>query len=90
MKRSRRTPGSTTITRRAWWRLTLLAALYPLLAIVPAHFSAIDEEIYRYPIKTAALALYCALLAWEAHSGGEAARATAEIEVAPAVAGVRA
>jgi hypothetical protein len=35
----------------------LLCALYPLLAIVPAHFSTIDEEIHRYPIKTAALAL---------------------------------
>jgi hypothetical protein len=52
--------------RRAWPRLALLAALYPLLAIVPAHFSTIDEEIYRYPIKTAVLALYWGLLAWEA------------------------
>jgi hypothetical protein len=53
-------------SRRAWPRLALLAALYPLLAIVPAHFSTIDEEIYRYPIKTAVLALYWGLLAWEA------------------------
>jgi alpha-1,2-mannosyltransferase len=52
--------------RRAWPRLALLALLYPLLAIVPAHFSTIDEDIYRYPIKTAVLALYWCLLAWEA------------------------
>ena len=31
--------------------LALLAALYPLLAIVPAHFSALSDGIYRYPIK---------------------------------------
>jgi hypothetical protein len=52
--------------RRAWPRLALLAVLYPLLAIVPAHFSEIDEGIYRYPIKTAVLTLYWGLLAWEA------------------------
>ena len=33
--------------RRAWSRLALLVTLYPLLAIVPAHFSTIDEDIYR-------------------------------------------
>jgi hypothetical protein len=55
--------------RRAWNRLALLIALYPWLSIVPAHFGAIDDHLYRYPIKTVALALYCGLLAWEARAG---------------------
>jgi|GEM_PF-2704406 len=55
--------------RRAWGRLALLALLYPLLAIVPAHFGQVDDALIRWPLKTAALALYCALLAWEAQSG---------------------
>jgi Glycosyltransferase family 87 len=74
-------------TRRAWGRLALLCALYPLLAIVPAHFSAIDEEIYRYPIKTAALALYCALLAWEAGRGAREVVSRQPAEAAPAAVG---
>jgi alpha-1,2-mannosyltransferase len=75
--------------RRAWGRLALLAAIYPLLAIVPAHFSAIDEEIYRFPIKTAGLALYCALLAWEAQSSRTVETTRTGVDVTPAVAGAR-
>lgn len=74
--------------RRAWGRLALLIALYPVLAIVPAHLSEIDEQIYRYPIKTVALALYCALLAWEAwptaRRAARAARTPAPAEAAGA------
>jgi hypothetical protein len=55
--------------RRAWGRLAMLAALYPCLAIVPAHFSVLSDEIYRWPLKTIVLALYCGLLAWEAQAG---------------------
>lgn len=73
--------------RRAWGRLTLLCALYPLVAIVPAHLSAIDEGIYRYPIKTAALALYCALLAWEAGRGARKVAARTPAEATPAAVG---
>jgi hypothetical protein len=76
--------------RRAWGRLALFAALYPLIAIVPAHFSAVDAELYRYPIKTVVLAFYCAMLAWEARSGRPARIAVERREGRPAaVAGVR-
>ncbi|MGD9894800.1 MAG: glycosyltransferase family 87 protein [Dehalococcoidia bacterium] len=75
--------------RRAWSRLALLAALYPLIAIVPAHFSAIDPEIYRYPIKTIVLALYWVLLAWEAQTRPPLPRTAVPRDPAPAVAGAR-
>lgn len=65
--------------RRAWGRLALLAALYPLLAIVPMHFSELNEELYRWPVKTVALALYGVLLGWEALAAPLPARAGATI-----------
>lgn len=70
--------------RRAWLRLALLIALYPLLAIVPAHFGEIDEHLYRYPIKTVALALYCGLLAWEARVGSRRPAAGSRVAAAAA------
>lgn len=75
--------------RQAWSRLVLLAALYPLLSIVPAHFTQIDREIYRYPIKTIALALYWALLAWEAQTRLPLPRAVRPRDPSTAVAGAR-
>ena len=73
--------------RRAWGRLALLAALYPLLAVVPAHFSVVSDQVYRYPIKTVVLALYCGLLAWETQSRS-ATRSVGPAEVPhPAAAG---
>ena len=54
--------------RRAWGRIALLALLYPLIAIVPAQLGQVDHALVRWPVKTAALALYCGLIAWEAQS----------------------
>jgi alpha-1,2-mannosyltransferase len=75
--------------RRAWSRLTLLILLYPLIAIVPAHYSAIDEGLYRYPIKTIVLVLYCGLLAWEAYTKPHVGSLQMRRDARPAVAGAR-
>jgi hypothetical protein len=75
--------------RRDWARLALLAALYPLIAIVPAHFSEIDGGIYRYPIKTVVLALYWGLLAWETRQPRPERRASTLPDAPAAVAGAR-
>ena len=74
--------------RRDWARLALLGSLYPLLSIVPAHFSQIDEGIYRYPIKTIVLALYCAMLAWEATTARAVTAPWMEAEPRPAAVSV--
>jgi alpha-1,2-mannosyltransferase len=52
--------------RRAWGSLALFAVLYPLIAVVPAHFQELDVNLYAYPIKTVVLACYAVLLAMEA------------------------
>jgi hypothetical protein len=75
--------------RRAWKRLALLAALYPLIAIVPTHFSEVDSEIYRYPIKTTVLVLYWGLLAWEARTPRPVRRRHSSPEPTAVVASVR-
>ena len=75
--------------RQAWSRLVLLAALYPLIAIVPVHFTQIDREIYRYPIKTIVLALYWAFLAWEAQTRRPITRVAMPRDTSTAVAGAR-
>jgi alpha-1,2-mannosyltransferase len=54
--------------RRAWRSLAVLALLYPLLAIVPAHFQSVSRDLYALPIKTAALAAYAMLLALESRT----------------------
>lgn len=59
--------------RRAWASLCAFAVLYPLIAIVPAHYQEIDVNLYAYPIKTAVLACYAALLALEARFGSPGA-----------------
>lgn len=55
--------------RRAWGRLAIFAALYPLIAIVPAHYQEIDVNLYAYPIKTVVLGCYALLVALEARAG---------------------
>lgn len=75
--------------RRAWSRLALLVALYPLLSVVPMHFSEVDAGLYRYPIKTVALALYWALLAWEARTSGAEQRTGVRAERAAIAAGAQ-
>jgi hypothetical protein len=75
--------------RRAWSRLAMLAALYPLIAIVPAHFTEVDQEIYRYPIKTIVLALYWALLAWEAQARHPFPLIEMRRDPSPVIAGIR-
>lgn len=75
--------------RRAWTRLALLTTLYPLIAIVPAHFSAVDGDIYRYPIKTAVLAIYWGLLAWETRTPRPVRRARVRPDSATVMASVR-
>lgn len=51
--------------RRSWRALAALAVLYPLIAIVPAHYQAIDPDLYAVPVKTFVLAAYAGLLALE-------------------------
>jgi alpha-1,2-mannosyltransferase len=80
--------------RRAWGRLALFVLLYPTIAIVPAHLSDwFGPEIYRLPLKTVALALYWALLAWEAQAGpipaGRSQPAHAAARPRPSPAGAR-
>jgi hypothetical protein len=62
--------------RRAWGRLAVLGALYPLIAIVPAHYQEIDVDLYAYPIKTTILACYAVLVATEARYGSAPATAS--------------
>ncbi len=55
--------------RRAWASLAVLALLYPAIAVVPAHFQEVSENLYRLPLKTLVIALYACVLALEARAG---------------------
>ena len=60
--------------RRDWLTLAALLLLYPFLAIVPAHISEVDEDLYAIPIKTIALFAFALLVA--AQTGRAGAPAT--------------
>lgn len=68
--------------RRAWASLAVLALLYPAIAIVPAHFQEVSADLYRWPLKTLAIALYACVLALEARAGARRPVATAAREPA--------
>jgi hypothetical protein len=72
--------------RRAWWSLAVLIALYPVIAIVPAHYQEVSADLYAVPIKTISLACYALLLANEARRAGRtkpAAQTASASELAP-------